>query len=75
MVDHPNEAWRDDCLSAVELLKKARRTTTKKQNTKKFPSLYMCERVVRKSFSNKKLTESERHVIGTLWAWLESKYS
>jgi hypothetical protein len=41
--------------------------------SKKFPRLSECEAVVRRSIKGQRLTENDRHIIGTLWAWLERK--
>ena len=38
---------------------------------RKFPSLRECEAVVRRSVEGHRLTEWDRHIIGTLWAYLE----
>ena len=38
---------------------------------KKFPSLSRCEKVIRKSIADHRLTSQDKHVIGTLWAYLE----
>ncbi len=40
-----------------------------------FPSLSKCEAVVRKSLSDHKLTDNDRHIIGTLWAYMERELS
>ena len=47
--------------------------TSNNSASKKFPRLSECETVIRHSFSDKRLTERDEHVIGTLWAWMERK--
>ena len=41
--------------------------------SKKFPGLLECEAVVRRSIEGHRLTQNDKHVIGTLWAYLERK--
>lgn len=38
-----------------------------------YPSIEECEEYVRTGFSDKKLTECDKHVIGSVWAYIEGK--
>lgn len=38
-----------------------------------YPSIEECEEYVRTGFSDKKLTDCDKHVIGSVWAYIEGK--
>jgi hypothetical protein len=49
-------------------------SSVKSKKRVKFPSLKMCEEKIRRSVSDHRLTKFDRHIIGTLWAYLEDFY-
>lgn len=42
-------------------------------NKKDFPTLDECRKRIKNSFTDKKLTDDDEHIIGTLWAFIEGK--
>ena len=44
-----------------------------KDTSNEFPRLSECEAYIRRTLANRKLSERDQHIIGTLWAYIEQK--